>query len=360
MPAAMMAALLAAGSSIVTVAVPGHPFMALASSDGKTVFVSVASDNPNDNGIEVFQRNGSTLTRAGLIPLTGTPLGLALSPDGSTLFVANGQGVAALSAPTLEGGQQPQAHYLQIQGAPGTIEVQPSADGRFVFFTNESLASIGVASFASDAWRMEGAIPADRAPVGMALSHDGRWLYVTSEIRPSPLRTCSEGGRQRAAGTLRVIDAQKAPTDPSHAVVAEVPAGCSPVRVALSGDGATAWVTARGDNSVVAFDTAAHGAAPNPVQVSSVATGPAPVGIALVNNGSRLLVADSNRFAGSTAGSTVEVIDPGDASNKPTLLKSIPAGAFPREIRESPQRDVIFVTNYGSDTVEVIPEGLIR
>jgi DNA-binding beta-propeller fold protein YncE len=54
-------------------------------------------------------------------------------------------------------------------------------------------------------------IPAQLAPVGLAFSPDGRWLYSTSEGVKLP----------SAVGSLSVIDVAKAETDPAHIVVAD-------------------------------------------------------------------------------------------------------------------------------------------
>ena len=331
--------------------------MALPSRDGTTVFVSVDSDVAGNNGIEILRRDGASLRFYGFVPTQGHPGGLSLTPDGSTLFVADGDGVAAISASAAQSGAPVTVHYLRAPAA-GTIEVQSSADGAYVFFTNEWLGSVGVAQFTAgqpQPWRFVGAISADRGPVGMALSPDGNWLYVTSEIKLSAVRPCYQSGGARAAGTLRVIDARKAYTDPAQAMVAVASAGCSPVRVALSPDGASAFVTARGDDAVIVFDTQTLRSNPNRAQRTTFGVGRAPVGIAMIGGGSRAIIADSNRFSGGAG--AIQVLDP--ARGKNAVLTTFAAGAFPREIRESPQRDAVYVTNYGSQTVEVIPETAI-
>jgi DNA-binding beta-propeller fold protein YncE len=227
-----------------------------------------------------------------------------------------------------------------------------------VFFTNEAAGSVGVARFAAQdpqPWHFVGAIPVDRAPVGMALSPDGKWLYVTSEIKPSFVRPCTAGMQPRAEGTLRVIDAVKATTEPASASIAGATAGCSPVRVALSPDGKTAFVTARGDDSVVVFDTLTLRTNPARATRRAFATGAAPVGIAMVRGGRRAVVADSNRFAGSKG--ALSVLDFSRAKNP--LIAIYPSGLFPREITESPQHDVMYLTDYVSQTIEIIRESSI-
>ena len=44
-----------------------------------------------------------------------------------------------------------------------------------------------------------------------------------------------------------MISVHQAETDPAHAIVSTVTAGCSPVRVITSANGGTVWVTARGE-----------------------------------------------------------------------------------------------------------------
>lgn len=331
--------------------------MALPAPDGKTVFVSVDSDQSGNNGIEVMRRDGLSLQFAGFIPIDGQPAGLALTPDGRTLFVADDDGIAAVSASAAEQGERPTVHYLRARGA-GTIEVQSSIDGAYVFFTNERFASVGVALYTgTDAqpWHLVGAVSVDVAPVGMALSPDGNWLYVTSEARPAIARPCYEGMQPHAQGTLRVIDARKAVSDPGSSMAGVTTAGCSPVRVALSPDGATAFVTARGDDAVLAFDTQSLRTDASHAMRATISVDRTPVGIAVLTGGSRAVVADSNRFARSAG--AITLIDP--SNRKKPVISSLAAGMFPREIRESPQHDVVYVTNYGSQTIEIIPESVI-
>jgi hypothetical protein len=51
-------------------------------------------------------------------------------------------------------------------------------------------------------------------------------------------------------GAVLVIDEGRAKKDPAHAVVARVPAGCHPVRLAVSLRGDAAFVTSRKSNAV--------------------------------------------------------------------------------------------------------------
>jgi DNA-binding beta-propeller fold protein YncE len=139
--------------------------------------------------------------------------------------------------------------------------------GRFAFTSLEGTGAVQVsdlaralsAGFGASGVRV-GQVPAPLAPVGEAVSPDGRWLYVTSEERgparglrgPVTGRRCP-GDPDSLPGVVRVIGVAAAERDPATAVRAG--AGSSPVRVVLSPGGKVAWVTARGSNALLGFAT---------------------------------------------------------------------------------------------------------
>jgi DNA-binding beta-propeller fold protein YncE len=173
-----------------------------------------------------------------------------------------------------------------------------------------------------------GAIRTGHAPVGLAVSPDGRWLYATSEAgtSPSPVPGGHSLGGQ---GTLQVISLRRAETDPGRSVVVTVTAGCEPVRVITSADGSVLWVTARGSDALVAFSAARLRADPARSVISWVRTGQAPVGLALVRGGSRIVVAGSNRFAVRGASSSLAVLAVRAAlAGRPAVLGYLRAGGF--------------------------------
>jgi DNA-binding beta-propeller fold protein YncE len=205
------------------------------------------------------------------------------------------------------------------------------------------------------------------AIAGMTLSPDGTRLYVTSEIATSasnavgtnPVLSESDcvqaaGSNPQSNGTLTVISVAKAETSPgSSAILATVNAGCSPVRMAESADGSTLWVAARGDNRVLAFSTGMLEFNPGNALVSYASTGgTAPVGIRLFDNDQLLAVANSNRFGtGAAANATIlSVAVPASAS----VLQTVQTGLFPREIWLGSDDATLYLTNYSSDTLQVI------
>ena len=78
---------------------------------------------------------------------------------------------------------------------------------------------------------------------------------------------------------LMVIDTAKAMSDAMHAIVSAFPAGCNPVGVAASPGGERIWVTARGANRLLRFQSADWSAGAEHVASSSFEIGPNPVGV---------------------------------------------------------------------------------
>jgi DNA-binding beta-propeller fold protein YncE len=196
-----------------------------------------------------------------------------------------------------------------------------------------------------------GMIPVGMAPVGMALSPDGRWLYVTSENAAHS----SLGPLSGDHGTLSVINVPKAEINPAASLVASVDAGCEPVRVIPSADGSIVWVTARASDALLAFSAAKLVSAPAHALITGVRVGEAPVGLALVKNGSRIVVADSNRFNAPSATASLAVVNVQAAlAGRPALLGYVRTGLFPREMAAVPGGRVLFVTDFASGQLESV------
>ncbi len=200
-----------------------------------------------------------------------------------------------------------------------------------------------------------GAIPLGKAVVGMAVSPNGRWLYATSELAASARPTAGSARPLGTDGTVSVIDLARAETKPHASVVSNTLAGCGTVRVAVSPDGRVVWVTARESDALLAFSAAALVSDPKHALLARVRIGEAPVGVAVVDDGARIVVADSNRFhaPGQTSGLTV--VDSAAAlAGKPALIGIARTGLFPRELALEPGGHTLLVTDFESGEVEAL------
>lgn len=351
------------GKKTATVGVPGHPFEPVFSNDGCTVFVSLTQEG----AVAVLNWTGSGYRLQRTVPIGGRPTGMVLTHDGRTLIAADptAGAVDLLDTAALASGQQASAVRARVgAGAlPGAIYVNVSPDDHYLFVSNERGESVTVIALAGD--RIVGAMPAGQLPIALTFSPDGHWLFMTSEIASQawgwPVRCPRQAQAGRGGplvapdGALLVADVATAERDPAHAVVHTVPAGCSPVRLALSPDGATAYVTARSDDAVLAFSTAALETGAANALVGHVGVGTAPVGIAATPDGRWVIATDSNRFA--RGGGQLDVI-PAAAftagGRQAPRRRTLTAGSFPRELRVRPDGAVLAVTNFGSSDVEFV------
>jgi len=373
-------------TSYVTYPTAGAPFQAIVDGAG-TVFVAIPG------GIEVFTPGAQGLTAVCTNSLSSTLTGegaavanLSLLPNGVNLAAGIGSvgadffNLAQLNSCTAAGFVVSQGSVASDQG---TLDVEVTPDGKFAFVSNEygvvpgttSEGNIGVVQLVYDnngnvttGSALLGQISTrGTAIAGMTLSPDGTRLYVTSEVATSasnasggsnPILSESNcvqavGGAPQLNGTLTVIDVAKAETSPSaSAILATVDAGCSPVRMAETADESTLWVAARGDNRVLAFSTGMLEFNPGNALLGYASTGgTAPVGIRLFHNDQLLAVANSNRFGTGTANSTIlYAAVPASAS----VTQTTATGLFPREIWVGADDATLYLTNYDSDTLEVI------
>lgn len=352
--------------------VPGLPFGVAITPGGRYAFVVLSSVSlagrrlvgrrANSGRVLVYSLAHGRPALAGTIAIPGGAAGCSITQDGRLLLVADGRGAVVLSVARAERGagnavlgtlSPPRGADV---GQSGAIETASSPDGRYAFVSLEygnPSGAVSVYDLRDDAaprfgsGDYVGSIPLGQAVVGSALSPDGRYLYVTSEL--------ADQRHPAADGTLSVIDVSRAEHGSKHAVLASVPAGHQPVRVAVSPSGSTVWVAARADNRVLAFAADRLLSNPSKALQAQVEVGTAPVGLAMFDHGNRLLVADSNRFGvrGGHAGLTI-LNARAALAHRPATVAAPPASAFPREIAVDPNDQLALVSNFDSRQLEAV------
>jgi YVTN family beta-propeller protein len=367
-----------AGVARYDVAVPGHPFSVAATADGRSAFVSINSANPSSStGIGVLLCVGGRFQYQHMVPLEPQPTGLALTHDGKLLVAADDGFVTFVDTDAALAGKPAIVGYVQDLAGdpedndPGSVYVNVSPDDRFVFVSDEQNLTITVIDLAKarrdgfNRGAIVGTVPVGNAPIALTFSPDGRYLYTTSEIGrraygwPASCRVEGSPSTNPATippGAVITIDATKAGIDPANAVVSKVASDCSPVRLTLSPDGATIWVSNRASNTVTVFSTENLISNPTRARVATIAVGSNPVAIAVTRDGRYVLVGNSNRFGagGTTGGGTVSIIDAGSK----TVAGTITVGAFPREFSRG-AGTTLFLSNNRSNTLTVFDESRV-
>lgn len=201
--------------------------------------------NPNADTVTVIDI--ATNTIVGAIPVGRRPLYLAATPDGARLYVVNRGDMAPDNRGNVSvidtATNTVTTDILLDIGFPFQIAVAPDGTRAYVA-VSQGLGDIisgganrvDVINTATNAVEASITIPGDDpfGPMGLAITPDGRRLYVTN----------------RGSGTLVEIDTE------SNTVTASIPVSDSrPTGIAITPDGTRAYVANRGpDRSVMAFD----------------------------------------------------------------------------------------------------------
>lgn len=356
------------------ITLPGTPFGIAHSSDGAWLFAALTANG--QTGIAVLQYSATSIKLAHTIPLTQAPTGIVMTHDGQLLIAAAGPLVYFLDVGNLIGnGTQSVLGAISDGAGAGSIDVDVTTDDRWLFVADENLDQITVidldrarsGGYPQDA--IVGTIPTGVAPTQVKLSADEQWLYSTSEVAlPSwgwP-RACIQEGQTanqtlvNPQGAVVVANITKAVSSPAQSVASRVPAGCSPVRMALSPSGDRMYVTMRNNNAVEALDTSQFISNPSGALLGSAAVGTAPVPVAVLDSGRLVLVGNSDRFEAPTSPQTLSLLNAADiASGGSALLATLPTGAFPRTISLSRDLRTLYVSDFGSNMLQVLDVAML-
>ncbi|HEY0757199.1 MAG TPA: hypothetical protein VGD98_24810 [Ktedonobacteraceae bacterium] len=342
-----------------TLPLPGQPFQALSTFNNQWIFVSVISKNAASNGIAVFQQQDAQICLKRLIPLTGTPMGLTLTQKDDLLLVADYNGIAILDAQQAEQGVQGALlGYVREPGMSSTVRVGISPDEHYAFAATEKEGTLSLLDFQrirADDFNPDvllGQLSPGAGLSDLAVALDNRYLYVTVGAQSATATSQSNCATQ---GSLELLDLQRITQNAAHIVIAKVAAGCDPGRVYLSADNSTAWVTTRGDNKIFAFNTLTLSSAPKNALLASSTVGPVSLGMGIVQNGSLLLVANSNCYAEPHKTQTLSVFDIRKViQGQPAVLTTVHVGACPREVTVESDDQTVLLTDFNSNALTVI------
>jgi len=208
------------------------PFGVAVSPDGRFLYVSNTGNSPSAAGsVSAYRIDGKTgaLTELGGSPYTtGVAAGgVAMTPDGSLLYVANGES-ATISAFTRD------ASSGVLKPVPGS----PFAAG-------------------------------NGGPTGLAVTPDGSHLYSANASEVSPADNGVHAFTITASGALKPVQGSPYPT------------GLGPQYIAISGSGAHLYVTNNGSQDISGYSINATSGTLRKLGDSPFATGANPLGITI-------------------------------------------------------------------------------
>jgi YVTN family beta-propeller protein len=249
-------------------------------------------------------------------PVGSRPLGIAITPDGKTAYVANVFiGSFSGTVTPIEVASNKAGAEIPLGKEPFGVAITP--DGKTAYVTNDGSNTVTPIEVASNKAGAE--IPVGRGPRGIAITPDGKTAYVVNLSPPS--------------GTVTPIEVA------SNKTGAAIKVGSEPQEIAITPDGKTAYVVNSGlaSNSVTPIEVASNKAG------AEIKVGKNPGGIAITPDGKTAYV--TNIVSNSVT--PIEV-----ASNKAGA--EIPVGKEPFGIAITPDGKTAYVANLGSNTVTPI------
>ncbi len=252
-------------------------------------------------------------TITGKISIGGHPGFIALSPDGTNAYVADG----SANRVAVIGTEDDQSHgYIPIsEGTPRFIAFSPDGKTIYVSVSNADKTVNAVAILDAATASEMSSIKVDKGPFALAVSPDGRYLLVPSHD----------------TGILDVIDLSK------RAVIKRLPVPANPHWVTFSRDGKRAYIANHESNVVTVLDVASQRI------IKTIPVGNSPHSVAVSPNGSQVAVV-------CYVSNNVYLI------NAATLgvTTSIAVGAGPRDVVYSPDGRLLYIANEGGNSLSVV------
>jgi YVTN family beta-propeller protein len=292
--------------------------------------------NEDDDTVTVVDTQ--RLTALATLPVGKRPRGLALSHDGTRLYVAV-SGLPKCPPPMTDEdcarlARDPQADGIAVidtatlrplpvlHGVSDPERVEVSHDDRTLYVSEEDAARLAVLDIGRA--KLRATVAVGREPEGVRASADGRWVLVTSEEDNS----------------LAIVDAH------TYTRRSTVNVGKRPRDIAITPDSRTAYVSGEGDASVYQVAIPSGAPAARLLQLRADAR---PMGVALDAPGGRLYVTTGR-------GGTVAVVALADAR----LVTEIAVGARPWGIALTEHGTRLVTANGPSGDVSIVDTQSLR
>ncbi|MFZ9106223.1 MAG: beta-propeller fold lactonase family protein, partial [Pontimonas sp.] len=274
----------------------------------------VLTANSGGTSVGVISADSNTYETSAGLGHIGDPMDVVFSPTSSLAYAASYTAGAIYSV----GSTSPYPYTGVGTGFGMVTALAMSPDGAILYASDIQTNRLWAIPVDDPSSALSVSL-AGAVPFGVAVAPDGDYVYValfaTNEL-----------------AKIRVSDF----------AVTTVSVGSSPAEVALSADGAIAYVSNSGDNRVSVVDTSTLAV------VTTFPTRDAPLGIALSPSGDVVYVANSGD-------DSVSVI----SLTSYTELEEIVVGDDPRGIAVNSSGSRIYVTNFADDTVSVIERAFV-
>lgn len=235
--------------------------------DGGTAYVA----NRGSNNVTVIDTEAGTVVKT--IPVGQEPSGVAVSPDGKTVYVGNHADGTITPIDTQTNTAGP-AFPADAPPMSRSISLAVSPDGKTIYAAG--FTSGGVTPFDAKTHAMGSLIPVSAGLTGIAITPDGKTAYVVDE--------------HMGGNTVTPVDLTE------HAAGTPIAVGQGPRSLAITRDGHAVYVTNGNSNSVSVIDTSTNHV------THTIAVGSGPSGIAITPD-------DKTAYVHNAGDGTVTPID---------------------------------------------------
>jgi YVTN family beta-propeller protein len=266
-----------------------------------------------DDSTVVKIDTGTNATVGSAIAGFNGPTGLAVTPDGSRIYVTNNGGTTTSVINTLT---DTIADTITVGTLPMQVAMAP--DGAKAYVSNVATDSVSVITTASNS--VTYTIVGFNYPTCLAVTPDNQKLFVTNKNENQIWKVDTGDPTQKQ--TLAV--------------------GANPAGIVITPDGKKAYVANQDGNSVSVIDIIA-----NKTDLISNNIGTTPTLLAVTPDGSKVYVTNYGS-------ANVSIID--TATDTASATKIV-VGTNPQGVAVTPDGAYVYVANYGGGTISVINVG---
>jgi YVTN family beta-propeller protein len=285
----------------VSVGGAGYPSGVAVTPDGSYVYVT----NQSDDAVVVIQTSDNSVIDT--ISVGDRPNGVAVTPNGSYVYVTNWWDNTVY---TIRTSDNTVIDTIAAGACPWDVIVTP--DGSYAYVVNSDDDTVSVIR-TSDSSVID-TIAVDDGPKGLAVTPNGSYVYVTN---------CWDG-------TVSVIQT-------SDNSVIDTISGSSPYGVAVTPDGSYVYVTNYDIDMVAVIQTSDNSV------IDTISVGNGPRRVAVAPSGSYV-------YAVNIFDDTLSVIRTSDN----TVIDTVAVGNQPVDVAVTPDGSYVYVVNQADDTVSVI------
>jgi YVTN family beta-propeller protein len=279
-----------------TIAVGNLPFGVAVTPDASAVYIT----NFSDNTVSVIDTSSNTVTAT--IPVGREPLGVAVTPDGRLVYVTNrADSTVSVIDPAVKGSWRQRNHYtrlyhrksmifppIAVGHVPAGVAISP--DGSTVYVVNQADNTVSVIDTLTNT--VTGSpITVGFSPFGVAITPDGNTVYVTNSdddtvsvidtttktvIRsPIPVGVDPLGVTVSADGSTVYVtnlldNTVSVIATPTNTVIATIPVPGADLGVAITPDGSAVYIANENfldTGTVSVIDTASNTVIGSPIPV---------------------------------------------------------------------------------------------